>query len=148
MSEVIVEGHPCPLVLEEDERLDLSPLQLQPATIVIQGKGGLVGVDGCTKRKWASLLQVLGNPAVLGTTGNSLRITGAAVSGRLSVVAFTTVDLAVRVKVSNKKRLSTTGKSFCTDSSTAGACVWVASGVFAAVVASLQLGSAFAIATL
>ena len=60
MSEVIVEGHPCPLVLEEDERLDLSALQLQPATIVIQGIGGLVGTDGCTKRKrarfWGTLL--------------------------------------------------------------------------------------------
>ena len=84
MSEVVVEGHPCPLVLEEDERLDLSPLELQPATIVIQDKGGLVGTNGCTGRKWASLLQVLGNPADLGTTGNPLRVTGAAIQvGRL-----------------------------------------------------------------
>ena len=83
MNEVVVEGHPCPLVLEEDKRLDLSPLQLQPATIVIQGKGGLVGTDFCTKRNWASLLQVLGNLADLGTTGNPLRVTGAAVSGRV-----------------------------------------------------------------
>ena len=83
MTEVFVQSHPYPLILEEDERLDLSPLQLQPATIVIQGKGGLVGKDGCTKRKWASLLQVLGNPADLGTKGNPLRVTGAAVSGRL-----------------------------------------------------------------
>ena len=83
MIEVIVEGHPCPLVLEEDERLDLSPLQLQPVTVVIQGKGGLVGTDGCTKRNWASLLQVLGNPTDLGTSGNPLQVTGAAVLGGL-----------------------------------------------------------------
>ena len=80
-NEVVVEGHPCPLVLEEDERLDLSPLQLQPATIVIQGKGGLVGRYCCTKRHWASLLQVLGKRTDLGTAGNPLQVTGAAVSG-------------------------------------------------------------------
>ena len=58
MSEVMVEGQPYPFVLEEDERLELSPLQLQPATNVIQGKGALVNIEGCTgctKQEWVSL---------------------------------------------------------------------------------------------
>ena len=79
MSEVVVDGHPYCLVLEKARRLDLSPLQLQPATFVIQGKISLVRTDGRTKRTWANLLQVLGNPENLGTDGNPLRITAAAV---------------------------------------------------------------------
>ena len=86
MTEVWIQNHPHPLVLEEDERLDLSPLQLQPATIVIHGKGGLVGPDGHTKRTWRSLLSVLGNPAdgpLLGTADHPLQVTGTTASGRL-----------------------------------------------------------------
>ena len=83
--EVYIQDHPYPLVLEEDERLDLSPLQLQPATNVIQGKAGLVGRDGCTKRKWGSLILLLGTPAGaarLGTVDNPLQVSGAGVTGR------------------------------------------------------------------
>ena len=82
--EVVVEGHPWPLVLEEDARLDLSALQLQPATIVVQGKGGLIGANNLTKRKWTSLRQVLvtaSDPALPGTAENPLRVTGTPETG-------------------------------------------------------------------
>jgi hypothetical protein len=79
MEEVYISGHPYPLVLEEDGRLDLSPLKLDPTTIVIHGKGSLVGPNGITKRTWANLRQ--GLPQIsgsepLGSFNNPLQVEG------------------------------------------------------------------------
>lgn len=85
MGEIYVKDFPHPLILDEDERLDLSPLQLQPSTITIQGRASLVGPGGVTKRTWTSLLQVLPKPAEdaeeLGTEANPLQVAGTSLSG-------------------------------------------------------------------
>ena len=92
MTEVYVKAFPHPIILEEDGRLDLSPLELQPATITIEGGAGLVGPDGITKRKWTSLLQVLPKPAQgaaePGTEANPLQVDGKPVPGGCRCLIF------------------------------------------------------------
>ena len=89
MTEVFVKAFPHPMILEEDGRLDLSPLKLQPATIIIEGKASLVGQDGITKRKWTSLLQILPKPArgaaEPGTEAKPLQVDGTPVPGGVSM---------------------------------------------------------------
>lgn len=81
MTEVTVKGLDYTLLLETDERLDLAPLLLLPPTIRIQGRGGLVGANGWTKRSWPELLEKLQNPAA------PLEVTGITNSGRKRFLA-------------------------------------------------------------
>ena len=85
VEEVYITDAPDGLVLEKDGRLSLRSLKLDPDTISIQGKRGLVASDGVTKRSWTEVLQTLGELGVdtqkLGTMENPLRLTGDALSG-------------------------------------------------------------------
>ena len=85
MFEVYVKAFPHPMILNEDGRLDLSPLRLQPSSISIHSILGLVGPDSITKRNWTSLLQILPKPAQgaaeLGTEANPLQVDGTPVPG-------------------------------------------------------------------
>ncbi len=81
MSEIAIQGYPYPVVLEKDGRLGLAPLQMEPATIIIEGKAGLVGEDGFTKRTWSELLEVLPHKEDLGSAGTPLCVVGSSKSG-------------------------------------------------------------------
>jgi len=81
MTTVYVNDLPDPIVVEEDGRLSLAPLEMNPASISIQGKMGLVGPDEITRRKWTSLVEdVFPRPPEgtedLGTQSNPLHVTG------------------------------------------------------------------------
>jgi hypothetical protein len=91
MEEVYINGHPHPLVPEEDGRLDLSPLKLDPASIVIHGYAGLVRSDGITKRTWASLRRGLPQSSEsepLGTAVNPLQVEGTAGGRECNIMAL------------------------------------------------------------
>jgi len=80
MIEVYVNELPEPIILEEDGRLSLLPLNLDPNRISIHGKLGLVGPDGITKRTWRTLVQLFPKHAEgldeLGTKANPLQVAG------------------------------------------------------------------------
>jgi len=80
MTEVFVNGLPEPFVLEDDGRLSLLHLNLDPNSISINGKLSLVGPDNITKRTWTRLVQLFPKPAEgteeLGTKANPLQVAG------------------------------------------------------------------------
>ena len=103
MTEVYVKAFPHPMVLEEDGRLSLRPLKLDPDSITIEGKASLVGPDGITKRKWTSLLQMLPKPAKgaaePGTEANPLQVDGTPVPGGCRCLIFLISSLIFKRKV-------------------------------------------------
>ena len=102
MTEVYVKAFPHPLILEEDGRLSLRPLKLDPDSITIEGKASLVGPDGITKRKWTSLLQILPKPAQgaaePGTEAKPLEVDGTPVPGGCQCLIFLHSSLIFKKK--------------------------------------------------
>lgn len=84
MIEVFVENASGSFLLEEDGRLSLKSLKLDPDTITIQGRREQVGPDGMTKRSWTELKQVLlelGESDELGTKDVPLKVAGNPLAG-------------------------------------------------------------------
>ncbi|KAL0028829.1 hypothetical protein WJX79_010748 [Trebouxia sp. C0005] len=81
MEEVFINQETDPYVIEVDGTLDLAALQLQPATVVINGKKGLVDVQSSkTKRTLADIQDKVLHDATAGSMANPLRISGALLS--------------------------------------------------------------------
>lgn len=84
MELVFVDGSSYPLGLEENGKLNLAPLKLDPLSIVVEGVLGLVDNTGVTKRTWAllraELPQRLGT-GELGTHAKPLQVLGDPVAG-------------------------------------------------------------------
>ncbi|KAA6416662.1 MAG: hypothetical protein FRX49_13361 [Trebouxia sp. A1-2] len=82
MDEVFINQEADPHVIEADGTLDIAALQLQPATVVINGKKGLVDVQTSkTKRTFAQLREKVLRDATAGSMANPLRISGAWLAG-------------------------------------------------------------------
>ena len=108
MDEVFINQEADPYVIEADGTLDVAALQLQPATVVINGsvitltsscrrptgaelfhgalcsKKGLVDVQTSkTKRTFAELQEKVLRDATVGSMANPLRISGAPLAGKI-----------------------------------------------------------------
>ncbi|KAL3148638.1 hypothetical protein ABBQ38_014061 [Trebouxia sp. C0009 RCD-2024] len=82
MDEVFINQEADPYVVEADGTLDVAALQLQPATVVINGKKGLVDVQTSkTKRTVAELQEKVLRDATAGSMANPLHISGASLAG-------------------------------------------------------------------
>ncbi|KAL0042054.1 hypothetical protein WJX77_001817 [Trebouxia sp. C0004] len=82
MDEVFINQEADPYVLEVDGTLDLAALQLQPGTIVINSKKGLVDVQTSkTKRTFADIQQKVLHDTTAGSMANPLHISGAPIAG-------------------------------------------------------------------
>jgi len=82
MDEVFINQEADPYVLDADGTLDVAALQLQPATVVINGKKGLVDVQTSkTKRTLAELQEKILRDETAGSITNPLRISGALLAG-------------------------------------------------------------------
>ncbi|KAL0054707.1 hypothetical protein WJX82_001265 [Trebouxia sp. C0006] len=82
MDEVFINQEANPYVLEVDGTLDLAGLQLQPGSIVINSKKGLVDVQTSkTKRIFADIQQKVLHDTTAGSTSNPLHISGAPIAG-------------------------------------------------------------------
>ena len=76
MARVWVEGLDSALLIEENGRVDLSYLELQPHSILIGGLAGCVDSTGITRRTWQVLTERFLHDATLGTKDNPVVITG------------------------------------------------------------------------
>ncbi|KAL0044013.1 hypothetical protein WJX82_002191 [Trebouxia sp. C0006] len=82
VDEVFVNQKADPYVLEVDGTLDLAALQLQPGSIVINSKKGLVDVQTSkTKRLFADIQQKILHDTAAGSMANPLHISGAPIAG-------------------------------------------------------------------
>jgi len=82
MGEVFINQEVAPYVLEADGTLDLAALQLQPGSIVMNSKKGLVDVQTSkTKRTFADIQQKILHDTTAGSMANPLHISGAALAG-------------------------------------------------------------------
>ncbi|KAL3155882.1 hypothetical protein ABBQ32_012882 [Trebouxia sp. C0010 RCD-2024] len=105
MDEVFINHEADPYVLEADGTFDVAALQLRPATVVINGKKGLVDVQTSkTKRTFAELQEKVLRDATAGSMANPLRISGASLADKtgqyvrqLLEPAFVTVPAAVDI---------------------------------------------------
>ncbi|DBB04941.1 TPA: hypothetical protein ACH3X3_010222 [Trebouxia sp. C0006] len=80
--EVFINQETDPYVIEVNGTLDLAALQLQPATVVINGKKGLVDVQTSkTKRTFADIQDKVLHDATAGSMANPLHISGASLAG-------------------------------------------------------------------
>ncbi|KAL0044525.1 hypothetical protein WJX82_011160 [Trebouxia sp. C0006] len=78
MEEVFINQETDPYVLEVDGRLDLAALQLQPASIVINSKKGLVDAQSSkTKRTFADIQHKVLHDTTAGSKANPLNVSGA-----------------------------------------------------------------------
>lgn len=82
MEEVFINQEADPYVLEVDGRLDLSALELQPASIVINSKKSLVDAQTSkTKRTFMDIQQKVLHDGTAGSKANPLIVSGTHVAG-------------------------------------------------------------------
>ncbi|KAA6426318.1 MAG: hypothetical protein FRX49_03429 [Trebouxia sp. A1-2] len=106
MEEVFINQETDPYVIEVDGTLDLAALQLQPATIVINGKKGLVDVQSSkTKRTLADIQDKVLHDATAGSMANPLRISGALLSGTSDEVLLALVEIKSLLQVHSALQL-------------------------------------------
>ncbi|KAL0040310.1 hypothetical protein WJX77_003104 [Trebouxia sp. C0004] len=88
MDEVFINQEADPYVLEADGTLDVAAFQLQPGTIVINGKKGLVdGQTSKTKRTFANIQQKVLHDTTAGSMTSPLLISGASLAGMTTAFA-------------------------------------------------------------
>ncbi|KAL0023913.1 hypothetical protein WJX79_010543 [Trebouxia sp. C0005] len=89
MNEVFINQEADPYVLEIDGTLDLAGLNLQPASIVINRKKGLVDAQTSkTKRTFADIQQHILQDLTAGGRAHPLHISGASVAGTAQTKSF------------------------------------------------------------
>ena len=94
MKRVWSHGLSEPTGLAREWNIDLSGLELQPASIIIQGIRGLVKPNGHTKKSLAEIQDALG--ADLGTADNPLLVTGKPMPGGETVAILQHISAALQ----------------------------------------------------
>ncbi|KAL0050695.1 hypothetical protein WJX82_005308 [Trebouxia sp. C0006] len=117
--EVFINQETDPYVIEVNGTLDLAALQLQPATVVINGKKGLVDVQTSkTKRTFADIQDKVLHDATAGSMANPLHISGASLADHPLQKLSSNIEVQTRAVLKLGKAMNSMASSFRAGKST------------------------------